>query len=238
MSGHSKWSTIKHKKAMMDSRRGQLFTKLGRAITIAAREGGRDETSNFKLRLTVTKARQFNMPKKNIDRAIDRGVGQGGGGSLVEGVYEGYGPGKIAVMVEVVTDNKNRTAAEIKKFFEKGGGSLGQPGSVGYLFTQKSRIVVEKTSEVETEMLQLIDLGSEDVEEMDEGIEVLIEAGQLGAMRDKVEVAGLKVKQAELVFNPNNLLKLDEKSKTKAVSFLENLSDLDDVQNVYTDLDI
>jgi YebC/PmpR family DNA-binding regulatory protein len=238
MSGHSKWATIKHKKAMMDSRRGQVFTKLARAVTIAAKEGGGDISSNFKLRLVIDKAKQFNMPKKNIERAVERGTGRAGGEALTEAVYEGYGPGKIAVMVEVVTDNKNRSVAAIKKVFERSGGSLGQSGSVGYLFTRKGRILVEKQADVEEQMLKLIDLGVEDVEEAEVGVEMLVEANKLAEIKNKASQTGFKIKEAELVFDPKSLLSLDEAVKAKAMKFLETLDDLDDVQNIYTNLDI
>jgi len=237
MSGHSKWSTIKHKKAMLDSRRGQLFTKLARAITVAVREGGGDVGTNFKLRLIVDKARQFNVPKKNIERAIERGTGQGGEG-LLEALYEGFGPGRIAVMVEVVTDNKNRTAAEIKKVFERSGGSLGQPGSVGFLFDKKGKILVERVGDKEEQMLKLIDLGAEDVETEEEGIEMLVEPSKLSAVRVAVEAAGFKVKAAELIYVAKDLLKLAKEQKAKAIKFLEIIDDLDDVQNLYTNLDV
>lgn len=238
MSGHSKWATIKHKKAMVDSRRGQMFTKLARAITIAAKEGGGDISSNFKLRLVIDKAKQFNMPKKNIERAVERGTGRAGGELLAEAVYEGYGPGKIAVMVEVVTDNKNRSVAAIKKVFERSGGSLGQSGSVGYLFTRKGRILAEKQADVEEQMLKLIDLGVEDVEEAEIGVEMLVEASKLAEIKNKASQTGFKIKEAELVFDPKSLLSLDEAVKAKAMKFLETLDDLDDVQNIYSNLDI
>jgi YebC/PmpR family DNA-binding regulatory protein len=215
-----------------------LFTKFARAITVAAREGGGDIESNFKLRLAVEKARQFNVPKKNIERAIERGSARGGGEGLKEALYEGFGPGRIAVMVEVVTDNKNRTAAEIKKNFERSGGSLGQSGSVGYLFTRKGRILAEKKGKAEAQMLKLIDLGVEEVEVEEEGIEVLVEPSKLSAVKTEIEAAGFKVKTAELIYTPKDLLKLTEEQKIKAIKFLEIIDDLDDVQNLYTNLDV
>lgn len=215
-----------------------MFTKLARAITIAAKEGGGDISSNFKLRLVIDKAKQFNMPKKNIERAVERGTGRAGGEALAEVVYEGYGLGKIAVMVEVVTDNKNRSVAAIKKVFERSGGSLGQSGSVGYLFTRKGRILVEKQADVEEQMLKLIDLGAEDVEEVEVGVEMLVEASKLAEIKNKASQAGFNIKEAELVFDPKSLLSLDEAVKAKAMKFLETLDDLDDVQNIYTNLDI
>ena len=234
MSGHSKWSTIKHKKAAADSKRGQAFTKLTRAITIAAKEGGPDPASNFKLRLAVDKAREVNMPKLNIERAIERGAGQGSGGNLETAVYEGFGPGQVAAMIEVVTDNKNRTAAEIKKVFERGGGNLGQPGSVAYLFNKKGRILVTKAADVQTQILTIIDLGADDVEESSESVEVLVPASNLGQMRDQLQEAGLTVQTAELIYKPQSLVELTSEQEKKLTEWLDALEALDDVQAVYT----
>jgi len=238
MSGHSKWSTIKHKKALLDNRRGQVFTKLAKGITLAAKSGGVDLETNFKLRLAVEKAKQFNMPKKNIDRAIEKGSGSGTGNELFEALYEGYGPGKIAIMVEVATDNKNRTVSEIKKIFEKSGGVLGQPGSVGFLFKRTGRISVKGKGDSQDQMLELIDLGVEDIETVEGEIEILIEASLLAEMKRKIEKAGFEVKEAELIYHPDNLLNLDSGVKEKAINFLEVLDQLDDVQNIFTNLDI
>ena len=236
MSGHSHWATTKHQKALTDNKRGQIFTKLVRVITVAARDGG-DLTSNFKLRLAVEKARAVNMPKANIDRAIERGSGAGEGGSgLMEGIYEGFGPGNMAVMVSVLTDNKNRTASEIKKIFERSGGTLGQPGSVAFLFDKKGRLMVEKKPDTQNEILQLIDLGADEVEELTEGIEVFTPANKLAETKSKIEQAGLAVKEAELVFVPKSYLGLGEDLKEKAIEFLETLDNHDDVQEVYTNL--
>lgn len=236
MSGHSKWSTIKHKKAIMDSRRGAVFTKLGKAITIASREGGPDPDKNFQLRLSIDKARGANMPNKNIDRAVERGAGKGGEGSLIEATYEGFYGGKIAIIVEVVTDNKNRTAAELKSFFEKNGGSLGQPGSVMFLFDHKGRLVVEKQTDTETQMLSLMDLDVQAVEEIDEGIEVLVVSNNLSKIKNKLDEQGQKVKEAELVYVAKDYLSFDDDFLKKAKSFFEKLDELDDVLNIYFNL--
>lgn len=235
MSGHSKWSTIKHKKEVTDHKRGQIFTKLVRAITVAARDGGPDIDSNFKLRLAVEKARQVNMPKVNIDRAIEKGTGTGSMG-FMEAVYEGFGPGNMAVIVEVLTDNKNRAVSELKKIFEKNGGSLGQPGSVSFLFDKKGRVVVEKKAAVDEQMLKLIDVGVDDVAETEMGIAVFTPANRLGEIKSKVEAIGFSVKEAGLVYLAKNSLDLDQEKRVKAESFLESLNDLDDVQEVYTNL--
>lgn len=234
MSGHSKWSTIKHKKAAADSKRGQIFTKLGRAISLAAREGGTDPAANFKLRLAIDKARQMNMPKVNIDRAVDRGGGRDGGEALETVLYEGFGPGQVAVMVEAVTDNKNRTAAEMKKLFERGGGSLGQPGSVSYLFAKKGRLVFAAGADPEKQMLQLIDWGVDDVEAVDGGVEALVAPGEMAKIRHLAVQSGLEVKTAELIYKPLTLMTLDESREKQLTEWLDSLEDHDDVQTVYT----
>ena len=236
MSGHSKWSTIKHKKAILDSRRGAVFTKLGKAITIASRDGGADITSNFQLRLAVDKAKQCNMPNKNIERAIERGSGKGSEASLMEATYEGFYAGKISIIVEVVTDNKNRTAAEMKSFFEKNGGSLGQQGSVMFLFDHKARLVVSKSPDTETQMLELIDLGVEIMEEIEEGVEMMASANELSKMKNTLEKAGHKIKEAELVYKAKDYLSFDDDMVEKTEVFMEKLDELDDVQNVYCNL--
>lgn len=234
MSGHSKWSTIKHKKAAADSKRGQIFTKLGRAITIAAKEGGPDITSNFKLRLVVDKARAVNMPKVNIERAIEKGSGLGAGGSLETAVYEGFGPAQVAVIIEVVTDNKNRAAAEIKKAFERGGGNLGQPGSVAYLFSKKGRLQVDKQADVDNQILKIIDMGVDDVEAAAEAVEVLVPAANLAKTREQLAAGGFAVKSAELIYKPLALMELNPDQEQKLTTWLDELEELDDVQSVYT----
>lgn len=237
MSGHSKWSTIKHKKAIADNKRGKVFTKLGKAITIAAREGGADMGSNFKLRLCVDKAKEANMPKKNIERAIEKGAGEGDGDNLYEVIYEGYGPDKTAVIVEVVTDNKNRSASEVKTVFDKNGGSFGQSGSVGFLFDKRGRIVVQKAKNVDEQMLELIDFGALDVVEEDEGLLILTEANKLFEVKEKLDKkSSYKVMEAELVYVPKDELELDESSLDKVVRFLDKLEDMDDVFNVYSNV--
>lgn len=238
MSGHSKWSTIKHKKALLDSRRGAVFTKLGKAITIASRDGGSDLSSNFQLRLAVAKAKQLNMPNKTIDRAVERGSGKGSDVALMEAVYEGFYAGKVAVIVEVVTDNKNRASAELKMIFQKNGGSLGQPGSVMFLFDRKARLVVKKQADVESQMLELIDLGIEMVEEIEEGIEVFVSDNQLSSMKKKLDEQKQEVKEAELVYIAKTYLGLEPEVIEKAKAFLEKIDELDDVQSVYSNIKV
>lgn len=235
MSGHSKWSTIKHKKEATDYKRGQIFTKLVRAITVAVRDSGPDIDSNFKLRLAVEKAHQVNMPKVNIDRAIEKGSGAGITG-FMEAVYEGFGPGNTAIIVEVLTDNKNRTVSELKKVFEMSGGSLGQPGSVAFLFDKKGHLVVEKKMPAEEQMLKLMDMGVDDVLETETGISVITPANSLAQVKSKMETEGLVIKEAGLIYLAKNPLNLDQETRVKVENFLESLDDLDDVQEVYSNL--
>lgn len=236
MSGHSKWSTIKRQKGINDARRGQLFSKLARAITLAARQGGADPSANFKLRLVIDKARGSNMPKENIDRALRAAAGKLAG-QLYEVVYEGYGPGGVAIMVEAATDNKNRTAQEIKNIFEKGDGSLGTPGSVAYQFEPKGLILTEKTEDLENTMLALIDLGAEDVQEVDDGIEVSVKANEVFQMKEKIEQTGVKIKSAEVTMQPVTTISTDSEKEIKLLKLIENLDEHDDVQRVFVNLE-
>ncbi len=236
MSGHSKWSTIKHKKAINDNRRGQQFTKLAKVITIASREGGSDPETNFKLRLAIDKARQFNMPNKNIERAVERGSGKVEGEVLSEVIYEGYGPGKVAIVVEAVTDNKNRTVAEIKSFFEKNGGVLGQQGTVMYLFDKKGMIRLKKEGDPDEQMLKIMDLGVEEIETDGDQVVVLVAPSVLMEIRKKIADLGMVVVAAELSYVAKNYLSLDKDKRDKVFSFFEKLDEMDDVQNIYSNL--
>lgn len=237
MSGHSKWSTIKRQKETTDLKKGAVFSKLARAITIAARSGA-DPESNFKLRLAIEKARQVNMPKENIDRAIAKVKG-GGEGQLEEVVYEGYGPAGIAVVVEAVTDNKNRTTAEIKNLFERGGGSLGSPGSVAYQFKSMGLLTVEKTSSVEEQILTIIDLGVEDVQEAQDAIEVYVQPKDLVNVKEKLVQGRFKVLSAELVRQPINEVKIGNVEKARRVlKFMDSFSEHEDIQRIFANFDI
>ncbi len=240
MSGHSKWSTIKHQKAIADKKRGDVFTKLARAITVASKEGGGDPESNFKLRLATEKARQANMPKEGIKRAIERGLGKTKGSEMAQCFYEGYGPAGIAVMVEAVTDNKNRTFSAIKTFFERSGGSLGGRGSVSYLFENCGLIRIGLGGQSADEaMLKIIDWGVLDVEEVEDGVEVFVEPSHLEETRKKLEEEGFRVLSAELFWRPKTAVAVKDPSKIeKTVGFLRRLEELDDVQGVYTNLDV
>jgi YebC/PmpR family DNA-binding regulatory protein len=231
MSGHSKWSTIKRQKEANDARRGQLFSKFARAITLAAKQGGANPAANIRLRALIEKARQINMPKENIERAIARGKEAE---SLEEILYEGYGPDGIPIIVEVATDNKNRTAQEIKNLFERGGGTLAGPGSVAFQFERAGQILVEKKEKKDEQMLQLIDLGVEDVEETTDGIEVYTKPAELFQVKEKIENAGMKVLESDIVFRPKTPVVVSDPNKVAGiVRFLESLDDSDDVQKVY-----
>jgi YebC/PmpR family DNA-binding regulatory protein len=238
MSGHSKWSTIKHQKETADKKRGDIFTKLTRAITVAAKQGG-DPEGNFKLRLAIEKAKEANLPKDKIEAAIDRAAGKDKS-EYVECVYEGYGPEGIAVIAEAMTDNKNRTFSEIKNFFEKNGGSLGGPGSVAYLFENCGLIRVDlKGKAADEAMLKIIDLGVLDVEEVEDGVEVYTEPGKIEETRKKLGEIGFESKSAELFWRPKTEVAIVEPQKQERVlNFLRNLQALDDIQEVYSNVDL
>jgi YebC/PmpR family DNA-binding regulatory protein len=236
MSGHSKWSTIKHQKGTADVKRGKAFSKIGRAISVAVKEGGgTTPESNARLRLAIEQARAINMPKDNIKRAIDKGAGIAGTGILETVTYEGFGPEKIAVIIDCVTDNKNRTSSEIKSYLERVGGNLGSPGSCSYLFQKKGIIILDKTSEnSQEEILKLIDLGVDDVEEDGSLIEVYSKPEELEKLKNKIIAAGFIIKEASLTFKPLTLIDISNPDKKKKIlSFLESLDDFDDVQKIY-----
>lgn len=237
MSGHSKWSTIKHKKEVTDIARGKLFSKLARAISVAAKVGGdTDPSANARLRMAIEQARVANMPKVNIERAISRGEM---GEALEEVTYEGFGPGKIAVMAEATTDNRNRTVQEIKSIFEKSGGHLAGPGAVSFNFESKGLLVVAKRADTQEQMLKLIDLGVEDIEEVEDSLEVYVEVAKLGETKEILEKEGFKVTSSGLVQKPKTLQTVtDPKIASKALSFLNTLEEHGDIQKVFANLDI
>jgi YebC/PmpR family DNA-binding regulatory protein len=243
MSGHSKWATIKRKKGAADAKRGQLFTKLTREIMMAAKEGGGDPESNFRLRLAVQKARGENMPVDNIQRAIQRGTGSGadGGAAYEEIMYEGYGPHGVAFLVQALTDNRNRTVAEVRSIFTKMGGSLGEAGSVGWIFEPHGLIVVEPKQGDDPDELTLaaIDAGAEDVTNLEEGqLEVVTGFEDFKHVQDALTAAGIQVTNAERTMVPKTTMTLDEKDMEQILRLMERLEDLDDVQVVYTNLDL
>ncbi len=239
MSGHSKWATIKRQKGVADQKRGQTFTKLANAITIAVKSGGGigDPAQNIRLRLLVEKARVANMPKSNIERAIERGTGVGEGGkSLEEAVYEGFAPGGAAVIVEAATDNKQRTIGDIKNIFDKAGGTFGQPGSVSYQFENKGAITLQKNNlQVDDIFLLAADAGAEDLEEIGDEIIIYTKPEDLNKVRETLLASNLVVKDAELTRKPMVTKSIENEADAKEViSFLEKLEALDDVQKVYT----
>lgn len=238
MSGHSHWATIKRQKEAADKQRGKIFSKLARMISLAAKDGPNPET-NFKLRLAIEKAKQANMPKDNIIRAIQRGGGGKDACDWQEISFEGYGPEGIGVIVEAVTDNKNRTTAEIKNIFEKSGGNLAGPGAVSYLFKRVGLLLLEKTSNPEEQILKLIDIGIEEVEEASDGIEVYINPEKTEEIKQKINQLGFKIKEEDLVWQPITPVSIDNPSSvSKVLEFMEKLQDHDDVQKVYANFDI
>ena len=248
MSGHSKWSTIKRQKGAADIKRGQTFTKLANAITIAVKMGGSgDPEFNPRLRVAMEGAKAVNMPKDNVQRAIDRGLGKLPGQTLEEVTYEAFGPGKVAFLVEGVTDNKLRTLQEVKNFFERNGGSLAGQGSVAYMFERgggiKVRSQMSKVKSKEDEMLELIDLGAEDVEDyLDDNMQkylVYTQSPELNTMGNKITRAGFGVESQELVYKPNIFVAIhDSETAKKVLEFTEKLEELDDVQKVFANFDI
>lgn len=235
MSGHSKWSKIHRQKSVADNKRGALFTKLGNAITIAAKSGGGDPTSNFKLQLAIDQAKTGNMPKDNIQRAIKRGTGELAGGKLEEITYEGFGPNNIAFMIDCLTDNRNRTSAAMKHALTKFGGSMGGPNSVGWMFEQKGIIRTEKiNNELE---LKLIDAGANDFAEEDDGTTIFTNPSDLKKVNDLLTQKGLAVEYAEIEQVPKDKKKIDDKTKEKLEKIFAELDDNEDVNNFYTNAD-
>ncbi len=239
MSGHSHWATIKRSKGAADAKRGQVFTKLAREIQIAARDGGADATSNFRLRLAVDKARQSSMPKDNIERAIQRGTGQLKGETIEEITYEGYGPQGTAMIVEVVTDNRNRAVSEVRRLFSRHGGSLGESGSVQWLFDRKGYIsVIPENGSADDLALAAIDAGADDVKVDPELVEIYTRAEDLQKIRDVLEGNSVELDDALLSWVPKTLIQLDEKTTMQNMRLIDALEELDDVQHVYSNLEI
>lgn len=238
MSGHSKWSTIKRKKGANDARRGKLFTKLIKEITVSAREGG-DEEANPRLRVAVQNAKGANMPQATIDRAIRRGTGEEAGVVYEGAMYEGYGPAGVAVMVDTLSDNRNRTVAEVRHVFSKHGGNLAEKGAVAWMFTQKGHIEIssEETTEEEL-MLAVMDAGAEDIQDSEEVFEVLCPIETFEALKQSLESEDISFSQASLAWIPQNTLDVAGENAEKIVRLLEDLEDLDDVQRVFSNFDI
>ena len=239
MSGHSKWASIKRKKGAVDAKRGQLFTKLARAIQVAAREGGGDPVGNAALALAVQKAKDARMPKESIERAIAKGTGADAGGEAIEPVtYEGYGPGGVAILVEALTDNRNRTSAEVRHLFREHGGSLGEPGSVAWTFEKKGEVVVDASRYGEDELIAAIDAGAEDVSLDGDVWEVITGPTDLAAVREALEAGGVELESAELVMRPKTTTPVEESQVGTLMRLIEELEDHDDVQAVHANFDV
>jgi YebC/PmpR family DNA-binding regulatory protein len=239
MSGHSKWHSIKHKKAVVDARRGQHFTKLARAITIAAREGGGDPEGNSTLALAIQKARDASMPKDNIERAIAKGTGEGADNEQLESIlYEAYGPGGVALLIEAVTDNRNRTGSEVRHLLSKNGGNLGEPGSVSYLFDKRGVIVVDASRYGEDDLMPAIDAGAEDISLDEDVYEVITEPSDLGAAREALTEAGVDIESADLVQRPKVRVPVDESDAGKLLKLIDALEESDDIGAVHANFDV
>ena len=240
MSGHSKWSTIKHQKGVTDARRGQLFTKLAREITVAARQGGDNPDMNVRLRLAVQRARESNMPLDNVERAIKRGAGsgEGGGDGLEEALYEGYGPGGVAIMLHALTDNRKRTVSDVRASFTRAGGSLGEAGCVSWIFDFRGVVTAEVEPDLGDDIaLAAIDAGAEDFNLEGSYLELYTGQENLESLRSALEQQGVKVTSAETSMVPRNTVLLDTRVADQTLRLLDHLEELDDIQKVYTNAD-
>ncbi|MBI2082796.1 MAG: YebC/PmpR family DNA-binding transcriptional regulator [Deltaproteobacteria bacterium] len=239
MSGHSKWATIKRKKGAEDAKRGKVFTKFIREITVAARQGGGDPSGNPRLRTVIDKAKQANMPQDNIARAIKKGTGELEGAAIEEHVYEGYGPGGAAIILEIMTDNRNRTISEIRNILSKNGGNLGEAGCVGWIFKKKGVIQCDKGSVQEDQLMEIaLDAGAEDIKDEEDVWDVLTAAENFEEVKKGLLSKGLKFTNAEITMVPENTVQLTGSNAEKMLHLVEALEDHDDVQNVYSNFDI
>jgi YebC/PmpR family DNA-binding regulatory protein len=239
MSGHSKWASIKHKKGALDAKRGKIFTRIIKELTVAARGGGGDPDMNPRLRTIIADAKQNNMPAENIKRAIRRGTGEEPGVSYEEAQYEGYGPGGAALIIDVLTDNKNRTAGEIRHLLEKHGGNLAAPNAVAWMFSKKGYIVIEKTKADEEKLMSaVLEAGADDLQDDDDNWEVLSAPDAFLAVREAVKQLGVEPASAQVSMIPQNYVKLEGKPATQMIKLMESLDDHDDVQHVWSNFDI
>jgi YebC/PmpR family DNA-binding regulatory protein len=239
MSGHSKWHSIKHKKGALDAKRGKLFTKFIKEITVAARSGGGDPEGNARLRKAIADAKAGNMPNDTIERAIRRGTGEEEGVHYEEITYEGYGPGGVALMIQAMTDNRNRTVAEIRHIFSKNGGNLGEAGSVGWMFEKKGYIVVDKAAKPEDELFDVvIDAGADDLRDDEDNFEIITAPENFDAVLSAVKAAGVEPQVAEIEMVPQNYIKLEGQDARQMLKLMEALEDHDDVQKVSANFDI
>lgn len=239
MSGHSKWANIKRKKEKTDNVRGKIFTKIGREIAIATREGGADPNANGKLRDVIAKAKANNMPNDTIDRSIKKAAGSDGGANYEEMVYEGYGPAGVAIIVEATTDNKNRTAGEMRHIFDKYGGNMGATGCVSWMFDKKGQIIIEKNSKIDEDELMMlaIESGAEDFGVNDEYFEILTSSEDFRAVRESLEQAGFQFADADTQMIPQNYVTISEEDAERVQRLVDMFEDNDDVQNVYTNME-
>jgi len=239
MSGHNKWSSIKHKKGAADAKRGKIFSRLIKEITVAARMGGGDPNANPRLRAAISTAKNENMPKDNIERAIKKGTGELEGVNYDEVVYEGYAPGGAAVLVECLTDNKNRAVAEVRHIFSKAGGNLGENGCVAWMFDKKGLIVITKDKADEDQLMEIaIDAGAEDVNDEGDSFEVITDIGDFESVKEAIEKSSIETELAEISMIPQNMLALQGKEAEQTIRLMDALEDCDDVQKVYTNADI
>ncbi len=240
MAGHSKWANIKHKKSKTDAQRGKLFTKIGRQIAVAVKEGGSDPETNPRLRDAIANARAANMPNDNIIRSIKRAAGELGNVTYEEITYEGYGPNGVAVIVQALTDNRNRTAGEMRYIFDRSGGSLGATGCVSWMFDRKGLILIENTGDIDEDelMMQALEAGAEDIELEDGLFQILTDPADFTQVREGLEKSGYKIASAEVAMLPQNYVQLTGEQYDQALSLFEKLEDHDDVQNVYHNLEL
>jgi len=239
MSGHSKWHSIKHKKGALDAKRGKLFTKFIKELTVAARTGGGDPDANARLRKAISDAKAGNMPNDTIDRAIRRGTGEEEGVNYEEVTYEGYGPGGVALLIQGMTDNRNRTVAEIRHIFSKNGGNLGESGSVGWMFEKKGYLVVEKSAKAEDELFDLaIDAGADDIRDDEDNWEIITAPDSFEAVQNAIKAAGITPHVAEVEMVPQNYIKLEGSQASQMIKLMEALEDHDDVQKVSANFDM
>jgi YebC/PmpR family DNA-binding regulatory protein len=238
MSGHSKWANIKHRKAAQDAKKGQLFSKLAKEITVAAKLGGGNPENNIRLRVAIEKAREANMPSENIEKAIKRGTGELEGVTYEDVTYEGYGPGGVAILVNVLTDNKNRTAADIRKIFSKFGGSLGSAGSVSWIFERKGYISVDASKYTEDQILEIaLEVGAEDVKKEDDVISIYTPVEVFSEVLNALKSKGIEIKVAEISMVPKSTVRVDDETAVKVLKLLDELESNDDVQSVASNLD-
>jgi YebC/PmpR family DNA-binding regulatory protein len=239
MSGHSKWHSIKHKKAAVDAKRGKAFSRVIKEITVAARLGGGDPTANSRLRTAIQNAKSINMPQDNITRAIKKGTGELPGVNYEEVTYEGYGPGGVAIMLEVLTDNKNRTVADIRHIFSKHNGNLGETGCVAWMFNKKGLIILPSEGVNEDRLMEIaLEAGAEDINQEGDTYEVTTDPDSMETVKEAIEKAGMSISEASVTMIPQSTVKLDKKHATQMLKMMDTLEDHDDVQNVYANFDI